>query len=159
MKNPLAELTEIGHWDDVAEHFNQLGFVKQLGVKVSFDGPDKPRCELRDVRDHHLGGIGQDYINGAVTSAVIDLALGLTAVSNASLGFFATKNIHIDLAKPVERDGFYVLGQADQRIGKNVYCEATVYNWQHEPRVYATGLVRVGIVGKKMKKAHASDLG
>ncbi|MEM1141843.1 MAG: PaaI family thioesterase [Pseudomonadota bacterium] len=147
MEMPLARLLEENRWDEIADHFNQLGFVKQLGVRVSFDGPEQPRCELREVEDYHLGGIGQDFINGAVTSAVIDLALGLTGISSASLGYFATKNIHIDFMKPVESDGFYVLSKPTQRVGKNQFCEATIYNWRGEARVFATGLVRVGIRG------------
>ena len=88
----------------------------------------------------------------AELAAAIDLALGLCAVGHAAEGFFATRNIHIDLTRPVESDGFYILSKTTQKIGKHVYCEATVYDWQDEPRVFATGMVRTGIRGRQAQR-------
>ncbi len=145
MDYPVAQALEQEDWTAIAEHFNQLEFVRLLGVRVSLDDPDRPRCDVADIQPFHLGGIGQDFVNGAITSAVIDLALGLTGIRFAHMGYFATRNLQIDLTLPVEKDGFYVTSRLTSRIGKNVFAEATVFNLEDEPRVHATGVVRVGI--------------
>ena len=145
MTNPMATLVENGDWARVAEHFNNLEFVRLLGVTVSLDDPERPRCAVHTIQSFHLGGIGQDFVNGAITSGVLDLALGLTGVRYVSMGYFATRNLHIDLTLPVEKDGFYVISRETSRIGKNLFCEATVFNPDGEPRVHATGVVRIGI--------------
>lgn len=145
MGNPMAALVENEDWAGIAGHFNKLEFVRLLGIRVNLDDPDRPRCSVDSIQPFHLGGIGQDFVNGAITSAVLDLALGLTGVRFASLGYFATRNLHIDLTLPVEKEGFYVSSRQTSRIGKNLFCEATVFNLRGEPRVHATGVVRIGI--------------
>jgi acyl-coenzyme A thioesterase PaaI-like protein len=116
-----------------------MEFVRLLGMRVSLDDPERPRCSLDTIESLHLGGIGQDFVNGAITSAALDLALGLTGVRYASMGYFATRNLHIDLTLPVEKEGFYISSRETSRIGKNLFCEATVFNLNGEPRVHATG--------------------
>ncbi|GAB5415768.1 MAG: hypothetical protein Cons2KO_33710 [Congregibacter sp.] len=145
MDNTMAQALEQEDWPAIEEHFNQLEFVRLLGVRVCLNNPDRPRCDVADIQPFHLGGIGQDFVNGAITSAVIDLALGLTGVRFAHMGYFATRNLQIDLTLPVEKDGFYVTSRLTSRIGKNGFAEATVFNLKGEPRVHATGVVRVGI--------------
>ena len=83
-----------------------------------------------------------------MTSGVIDIVLGLTGLPYADMGYFATRNLHIDLTLPVEKEGFYVLARETSRIGKNLFAEATVFNLGGEPRVHATGVVRIGIRGR-----------
>lgn len=142
---PVGECVQREDWAAVEAHFNDMAFVRLLGVRVSLADPDRPRCDVTRIEPFHLGGIGQDFVNGAITSAVIDLALGLAGLRFAHLGYFATRNLHIDLTLPVEKHGFYVTSRATSRIGKNLFAEATVFNLDDEPRVHATGVVRVGI--------------
>lgn len=144
----MRELVEQGDWTAVQERFNAMEFIKRLGVTVDLSNPDEPRCDMTNIESYHLGGIGQDFVNGAVTASVIDIALGLTGIRFAHLGYFATRNLHIDLTLPVEKEGFYVTGRTTSRIGKNLFAEATVFNLAGKPRVHATGVVRIGIGGK-----------
>jgi acyl-coenzyme A thioesterase PaaI-like protein len=145
MANPMAVLVANEDWAAVAGHFNDMEFVRLLGMRVNLDDPERPRCSLDTIGSLHLGGIGQDFVNGMITSAALDLALGLTGVRYVSMGYFATRNLHIDLTLPVEKEGFYIISRETSRIGKNLFCEATVFNRNGEPRVHATGLVRLGI--------------
>ena len=144
----MRELVERGDWTALQERFNAQEFVKRLGVVVDLSDPDAPRCDMPNIESYHLGGIGQDFVNGAVTASVIDIALGLTGIRYAHMGYFATRNLHIDLTLPVEKAGFYVTARSTSRIGKNLFAEATVFNPAGEPRVHATGVVRIGIGGK-----------
>jgi acyl-coenzyme A thioesterase PaaI-like protein len=145
MSESLGALVERGDWRAVQERFNQQEFMRHLGIVVDLSNPEEPRCEMPDIASYHLGGIGQDFVNGAVTASVIDIALGLTGLRFASMGYFATRNLHIDLTLPVEKHGFYVTARSTSRIGKNLFAEATVFNPAGEPRVHATGVVRIGI--------------
>ncbi len=141
----MADLVEREDWQGVQERFNNREFVQRMGVTVDLSDPLQPRCDVAQIESYHLGGIGQDFVNGAVTSGVIDIALGLTGLRFAHMGYFATRNLHIDLTLPVEKDGFYVTARSTSRIGKNLFAEATVFNPAGEPRVHATGVVRIGI--------------
>lgn len=145
MTMSMSELVRNGDWQEVQNRFNDQAFVKHLGVVVDLSNPDEPRCDVRNIEAYHLGGIGQDFVNGAVTSSVIDIALGLTGIRYADRGYFATRNLHIDLTLPVEKHGFYVTARSTSRIGKNLFAEATVFNPEGEPRVHATGVVRIGV--------------
>jgi acyl-coenzyme A thioesterase PaaI-like protein len=145
MEESIGDLVARGAWEAVQDRFNGMEFVQRLGVTVDLTNPDQPRCDVAQVESYHLGGIGQDFVNGAVTSGVIDIALGLTGMRFAHMGFFATRNLHIDLTLPVEKEGFYVTARSTSRIGKNLFAEATVFNLAGEPRVHATGVVRIGI--------------
>jgi acyl-coenzyme A thioesterase PaaI-like protein len=145
MEESMGVLVERGDWPEVQNRFNSQEFVKHLGIAVDLSNPDEPRCDMRNIESYHLGGIGQDFVNGAVTASVIDIALGLTGIRFAPMGYFATRNLHIDLTLPVEKHGFYVTARSTSRIGKNLFAEATVFNLAGEPRVHATGVVRIGI--------------
>lgn len=145
MTKTAGEWITEGNWQAVEDGFNNMPFVKRFGVVVSLADPDCPRITLEKVEDYHLGGIGQNFINGAITSGVIDLAIGLTGLRHAPKGYFATSSLHIDLNKPVEHTGFYATARTTQQIGKNLFSEATVFSLDGEPRVHATGVVRVGI--------------
>jgi len=145
MSESMGALVERGDWLAVQERFSAQEFVKHLGIAVDLSNPDEPRCDMHNIESYHLGGIGQDFVNGAVTASVIDIALGLTGIRFAHMGYFATRNLHIDLTLPVEKDGFYVTARSTSRIGKNLFAEATVFNLAGEPRVHATGVVRIGI--------------
>lgn len=145
MGTDMQSLLAAENWAGVADIFNGLKLVQHLGVRVCLDDPYEPRCILDEVEPFHLGGIGQDFINGAMTSAVIDLAIGLTAMPYAGEGYFATRNLNIDLTSPIPSDGFYVLAKCNQRIGKQLYSEATVFSPQGDALVYATGVVRLSV--------------
>jgi len=42
------------------------------------DNPLAPIYTVEKISAFHLGGIGQDFINGVIISAVLELSLGLT---------------------------------------------------------------------------------
>jgi acyl-coenzyme A thioesterase PaaI-like protein len=104
-----------------------------------------PQCAISEIKPFHLGGIGQEFVNGAIMSAMLDFALGLTGLKYATLGSFATCTLNIDIARPIEKGRFYAIAKGNRKIGKKVYSEATIFNAQDEPCVYATGILKVGI--------------
>lgn len=133
------------NWKQIEAHFNKSEFINQFGMTISLDDPKTPRCIIEKISAFHLGGIGQDFINGAIISAVLDLSLGLTGLRYAGKGNFATTNLNIDIAKPVKNGPFYAIAKCNHEIGKVVFSEATLYDCDDVPCVYATGKIRTGI--------------
>tara|TARA_R110001599_G_scaffold9374_1_gene46315 strand:- start:1035 stop:1490 length:456 start_codon:yes stop_codon:yes gene_type:complete len=134
-----------GNWGEIENIFNNTEFAKHLGINVNLDEPSKPKCEINDIKAFHLGGVGQDYVNGAVISGVFDLVIGLTALQYSSRGNFATSNVNIRFLKPVEKNRFYTIAKINSIIGNRVFSEATLFNCKGEPCGYANGEIRVGI--------------
>lgn len=141
----IAHHVNSKNWKEIENYFSQSDFAKHLGISVSLDDPDKPRCEINDIKRFHLGGVGQNYINGAVLSAVFDFVIGLNGLGYTSLGNFATANVHIRFLKPVENDGFYAVSEINKKIGNRVFAEATLFNAKGEPCAHANGEIIVGI--------------
>jgi len=141
----VADCMTNNDWKSIENFFNQSDFASTLGIRVILDDPEQPKCEIANVQRLHLGGVGQVYVNGAVLSAVLDFALGLTGLQYAEMGHFATCSLNIDLARPVEKDGFYAVAKCNKKIGNKLFSEATIYDANDEPCVYATGMLRVGI--------------
>jgi len=107
--------------------------------------PANPKCEINEIKALHVGGVGQDFIDGAVITAVFDFVIGLTALEYSSLGNFATSSENVRFVKPVERNRFYATAQARQKIGNSIFSEAKLFNFKAEPCGYAHGEIRVGI--------------
>tara|TARA_R110002073_G_scaffold262024_1_gene424943 strand:- start:228 stop:686 length:459 start_codon:yes stop_codon:yes gene_type:complete len=141
----MAQHIADGNWREIERFFNQSELTRHLGVNVDLLDPALPKCEVKTVHNYHLGGIGQDYINGAVIAAMYDLAIGLTALPYAAEGNFATTNVNMRLLKPVENGRFYMVSRIHQRIGNRVFAEATLYNFNDEPRGHANGEISVGL--------------
>lgn len=141
----MAQYVEAGNWHEIERFFNQSELTQHLGINVDLQDPTQPKCEVHNVHRFHLGGVGQDYINGAVISAMYDLAIGLTALPYASEGNFATTNLNIRLLKPVENGRFYMVSKINRRIGNRVFAEATLFNFADEARGHAHGEISVGL--------------
>jgi len=141
----ISALVDDENWNDIELFFNKSEFAQHLGINVVLNDPSKPRCEINDIKAFHLGGVGQDYVNGAVISGVFDLVIGLTALPYAKLGNFATSDVSIRFLKPVEKNSFYAIARINSTIGNRVFSEATLFNSKGEPCGYAKGEIRVGI--------------
>lgn len=143
--NMMSKHLDGENWAGIESHFNSSDFSKHMGITVILDNPESPKCEITDIKSFHLGGIGQDYINGAIISAMFDFVIGLTGLKYASAGNFATSNINIHLIKPVENKRFYATSRCNRKIGGRVFSESTLFNFKNEPCAYATGEIRIGL--------------
>lgn len=141
----IAQHLDSGNWNKIEDFFNHSEFAKHLGINVVLDDPKQPRCEVNEIKQFHLGGVGQGYINGVIISCLFDLIIGLTAIEYAPLGNFATTNVNIRFIKPVANNAFYAVAKTSRKVGNRVFSEATLFNFKGEPCGYATGEIRVGI--------------
>lgn len=144
---PLKILRDIerDNWVAVEQALNQSELALLLGFRVSLDDPLRPRCEVSEIKSLHRGGIGQHFINGAIISALFDYLFGLTALPYLSEGYFATSNVNVRFVKPVKDEPFNSIATSKERIGNSIFSEATLYDFNGQPCVHATGEIRVGI--------------
>jgi len=145
LSNIISKHVHNDNWVEIERYFNSSEFAKHMGITVILDDPEQPKCEISDIKPFHLGGVGQDFVNGAVISAIFDLVIGLTGLRYSSLGKFATSNINIQLLKPVDNNRLYATSKCNTKIGNRVFSESTLFNFRDEPCAYATGEIRVGI--------------
>lgn len=141
----FATLIANERWAEVAAQFSDMAFAKHLGISVSLDDPEHPVCTVSEIKDFHLGGIGRDFVNGAVLSGMVDLALGITALPHARMMAFATSNVSLDLAKPVRSGPFYAVSKCNQIIGRKLFSEVVIYDHDDKPCVFGTGTITTGI--------------
>lgn len=141
----ISQHVSDGNWREIESCFNKTDFAVHLGINVVLDKPAQPKCEINSIMPFHLGGVGQDYINGAVISGLFDLVIGLTALGYSSLGNFATSSVNIRMLKPVDKNRLYAVAKIRTKIGNIVFSEATLFNFKDEPCGYASGEIRVGI--------------
>ena len=70
---PMDE-NERHRWQD---EFNQLPAMVAFGSKLDISDRVVVKAGLPEILPHHLGGLGSDYVNGAVVSGLFDAALGV----------------------------------------------------------------------------------
>jgi acyl-coenzyme A thioesterase PaaI-like protein len=144
-KDWIASQVEEGDWSAIERHFNEAPFCQYMGLNVTLDDPARPKCAINKELPFQLGGVGQDFVNGAIIAAMFDFVIGLTALKYASKGNFATSNVNIKLLRPVEKGGVYAIAECSREIGKRLFVESTLFNGKDEPCCYATGEIRVAI--------------
>lgn len=141
----VSQYLATGDWKQIEAYFNKSEFICHLGITISLDNPLAPKCTIEKISAFHLGGIGQDFINGAIIAAVLDLSLGLTGLQYSEKGHFATTNLNIDIAKPIKNGRFHAISTCNREIGNAIFSEATIYDCDNAPCVYATGKIRTAI--------------
>ena len=142
----IIQYVEQKNWKAIEALINQSESVKVFGFQVSLNDDLRPRCEVSEIKPHHLGGVGQGYINGAIVSAMFDLIMGLTALPYVSQGYFATSSLNIRFLKPIKSAQFYADAELVEKIDKSLFSAATLYNGDGEPCARASGEVRIGIL-------------
>lgn len=141
----ISQHVNDGNWDEIENFFNNSDLARHLGINVVLDDPARPKCEVSDIKALHLGGVGEDYINGVIISGVFDLVIGLTALEFSSRGNFATSSVNIRFIKPVENNRFYAIAKISSILGNRVFSDATLFNYKGECCAYANGEIRIGI--------------
>lgn len=144
-RNKIASQVEAGDWKSIETHFNSSPFTRHMGLSISLDDPSTPKCMIIDAQPFQTGGVGQDFVNGAIIAAMFDFTIGLTALPYASQGNFATTNVNVKFIKPVEQNGVYVTATCTRKIDKKLFVEATLFNRRNDACCHANGEIRVAI--------------
>lgn len=141
----MQSLVEQQDWPEIERYFNEGPFTTHMGLRVSLEDIKKPRVDLVEPQPFHLGGVGQDYVNGAITAGMFDFVIGLIAIPFISQGHFATTNVNIQLVKPLKQGGVHAVAECTQQIGNRLFVDAVIFDGESDPCCHATGEIRVGI--------------
>ena len=144
----LAAITDLINqekWEAIETYFNNSQQLKHFGITINLNDISRPKCEINEIQPYHLGGIGQDFINGGIISAVVDLSVGLTGLTFLGNGNLATSRLSLNLKKPIINKRFYAVSMIEKRTGNKVFSQATLYNYKNEPCVFATGIVQINL--------------
>jgi acyl-coenzyme A thioesterase PaaI-like protein len=141
----VVDLVNQKNWAAIESYFNQSQQLKHFGMSIDLSDITQPKCAINVVEPYHLGGIGQDYVNGAIISAMIDLSIGLTGLNVIKEGHLATTQITINFKKPIANKPFYALSSVVEVIDNQVFGQSTVYNFEGEICATAIGIVRINL--------------
>jgi acyl-coenzyme A thioesterase PaaI-like protein len=141
----VVDLVNQKNWAAIESYFNQSQQLKHFGISIDLSDIEQPKCEIKAVEPYHLGGIGQDYVNGAIISAMIDLSIGLTGLNVIKEGHLATTQITINFKKPIANKPFYALSSVVEVIDNQVFAQSTVYNFEGKICATAIGIVRINL--------------
>lgn len=147
----ITDLINQEKWEAIETYFNNSQQLKHFGITINLKDISRPKCEINKIEPYHLGGIGQDFINGGIVSAVVDLSVGLTGLTFLGNGNLATSRLNIELKKPITNERFYAVSMIEKRVGNKVFSQATLYNYKNEPCVFATGIVQINLPGTAAK--------
>ncbi len=132
MNEPATPLSQ-AELDRFASYWNKGRILRHFGFELSLPGAERAVVELHHVRAEHRGGMGSDAINGGVLAAMIDLAVGCSAL----------------LAPPLRRSATVELNMQFQRgvRGPGARCEAVI-DRATQSLLFVSGLImdRAGVV-------------
>jgi acyl-coenzyme A thioesterase PaaI-like protein len=143
--NTITDLVNQKNWAAIEGYFNQSQQLKHFGISIDLSDINQPKCAIKTIEPYHLGGIGQDYVNGAIISAMIDLSIGLTGLNVLKEGHLATSQITINFKKPLSNKPFYALSSVVEVIDNQVFAQSMVYNQDGEICATGIGIVRINL--------------
>ena len=59
------------------QDFNALPAMVAFGIKLNISDDTVVKVILAEILPQHLGGLGSDYVNGAVVAGLFDASLGV----------------------------------------------------------------------------------
>ena len=77
MPEPLSPSLDLAALRAYVAQFNQLGFVKQFGIRVELPDAETVLAVIDPLEPMHRGGLQTQAVNGGVLASVFDLGLGL----------------------------------------------------------------------------------
>jgi acyl-coenzyme A thioesterase PaaI-like protein len=143
--NTISDLVNGKNWAAIEAYFNRSEQLKHFGISIDLSDILQPKCAINKIESYHLGGIGQDFVNGAIISAMIDLSIGLTGLNVLKEGHLATSQITINFKKPLSNKPFYAISSIVEVIDNQVFAHSTVYNFEGEPCATSIGIVRINL--------------
>ncbi|GIW22715.1 MAG: hypothetical protein KatS3mg068_1722 [Candidatus Sericytochromatia bacterium] len=126
--NPLNEEQR----KKIQEEWNSHYILQYMGVKVNFSNPEYIEVYIDPIQQFHRGGMGTDAVNGAIISALFDLAIGLVGVVNADFHRTGTVQLNMNFLKPLRGNKLSIISKLVKK-GKSLvfaYAEAIDENNQ-----------------------------
>lgn len=143
----LAARLRSGHVTgaEIEAALNATVQIQHMGLRVDLHDLDRPRVYIDEVTEIHRGGIGSANVNGGVVAMLTDLALGLVGVAYYNEGMTATRDIHLELLRPLHGDRVCAEAWMIEVVGSRVYAACTIKNEAGETCAVATGHLVKGL--------------
>jgi uncharacterized protein (TIGR00369 family) len=129
--------------DRYAEQFNQSQTLRYLGVRLSFPEGRKAVISMPEVRPEHQGGLGTTAVNGAIISAMFDLAIGCTPALLDPTRRCATLQISVSFQRPLEGTSIEAEAEIDSHGKSTLFASARIRDAQGNICARAQGVVRI----------------
>ncbi|MDC0714066.1 PaaI family thioesterase [Stigmatella sp. ncwal1] len=129
--------------DRYAEQFTQSQTLRHLGVRLSFPEGRKVLISLPEVRPEHLGGLGTTAVNGAVLSAMFDLAIGCTPALLDPTRRCATLQLSLSFQRPLVGSSLEAEAEIDSHGKSTLFASARIRDAQGNICARAQGVVRI----------------
>lgn len=128
--------------------FNESVQLRRLGFIIDLSDLDRPICRIPRVEEYHRGGVGLPAVNGGISSALCDLAIGVTGMKYLDSGRIATARLNIKFLQPLVATSVTARSWVRAVRGNRLFSAAEVANEQGIVCVKATGVVATGIRGR-----------
>lgn len=129
--------------DRYAEQFSQSQTLRYLGVRLSFPEGRKAVITMPEVRPEHLGGLGTTAVNGAIISALFDLAIGCTPALVDPTRRCATLQISVSFQRPLVGKSIEAEAEIDSHGKSTLFASARIRDDQGNVCARAQGVVRI----------------
>ncbi|ADO70092.1 PaaI family thioesterase [Stigmatella aurantiaca] len=129
--------------DRYAEQFTQSQTLRYLGVRLSFPEGRKVVISLPEVRPEHLGGLGTTAVNGAILSAMFDLAIGCTPALLDPTRRCATLQLSVSFQRPLVGGSVEAEAEIDSYGKSTLFASARIRDAQGNICARAQGVVRI----------------
>jgi len=141
----LSEITfpqTIEEWQKFEDILNNSLQFKHVGVKIDLSDPQHPVVFLPEVRPEHLGGLGTEAVNGAVTAFLCDIAIGFTGtIQLKSCKRKGTAELNIRYLHPLVSKSIRVVGSVERAAKGLVFTSAKVIDDHERVCAIAQGIV------------------
>jgi acyl-coenzyme A thioesterase PaaI-like protein len=142
----VAPECSVGALNLWAKDFNSWPSMQHLGFTLQFTQTGASVICITPLSAIHRGGRGQEAVNGAVISGIVDGAIATVGFAHFPENICGTVQLSISILRPVFGSALYAYGIAVKRTKKMVFCEARIFD--SEWRLCATG---TGIVAASEK--------
>lgn len=137
--NPLNEEQR----KKMEDEWNSNFILKHMDVKVSFSNPEYVEAYIDPIQPFHRGGMGTAAVNGAVISALFDLAIGLVGVVNADFHRTGTVQLNMNFLKPIKGNKVSVISKLVKHGKSLVFAYAEAIDENNEVCATCNGISSV----------------
>ncbi|HWV13866.1 MAG TPA: PaaI family thioesterase [Cellvibrio sp.] len=129
-----------------AKDFTSWPSMQHLGFTLQFTPTGASTIIINPLTAIHRGGRGQEAVNGAIISGIVDGAIATVGFAHFPENICGTVQLSTSILRPVFGSALYAYGIVVKRTKQMVFCEARVFD--SEWRLCATG---TGIVAASDK--------
>lgn len=122
-------------------YFNSWPSMKHMGFRLRFAPPFASVIVIDPVEGIHRGGRGQEAVNGAVISGLLDGAVATTGFAHFPNNLCGTVQMSVNIMRPVFGNSMVAFGIGVKRTKSLIFCEAEVFDEEWRLCATANGIV------------------